>query len=73
MPSGRRLPNPSRLHRSGCRLCVKPSASGSWPRRPGAVSGGNTQPVKDAVVQKPADNVTLSAAEGEALIARLAV
>ena len=31
------------------------------------------QPGKDAVVQKPADHVTLSAAEGEALIARLAV
>jgi hypothetical protein len=31
------------------------------------------RPVEDAVVQKPADNVTLSAAEGEALIARLAV
>ena len=31
------------------------------------------QPVKDAVVQKPADTVTLSAAEGEAMIARLSV
>jgi hypothetical protein len=31
------------------------------------------QPVKDAVVKKPAENVTLSAAEGEAMIARLAV
>jgi hypothetical protein len=31
------------------------------------------QPVKDAVVKKPADNVTLSAAEGEAIIARLSV
>ena len=31
------------------------------------------QPGKDAVVQKPADHVTLSAAEGEAMIARLAV
>jgi hypothetical protein len=31
------------------------------------------QPVKDAVVKKPADNVTLSAAEGEAMIARLSV
>ena len=31
------------------------------------------QPGKDTVVQKPADNVTLSAAEGEAMIARLAV
>jgi transposase len=73
MPSRLRLPNPSRLHLSGCRLSAKPSASGSWPRLPGAVSGDNTQPVKDAVVKKPADNVTLSAAEGEAMIARLAV
>jgi transposase len=73
MPSRLRLPNPSRLHLSGCRLSAKPSASGSWPRLPGAVSGANTQPVKDAVVKKPADNVTLSAAEGEAMIARLAV
>jgi transposase len=31
------------------------------------------QPVKDAVVTKPAETVTLSAAEGEAMIARLAV
>jgi transposase len=31
------------------------------------------QPVKDAVVKKPADNVTLSATEGEAMIARLSV
>ena len=31
------------------------------------------QPGKDTVVQKPADHVTLSAAEGEAMIARLAV
>ena len=31
------------------------------------------QPGKDAVVQKPADNVTLSAVEGEAMIARLSV
>jgi hypothetical protein len=31
------------------------------------------QPIEDAVVQKPAETVTLSAAEGEALIARLAV
>ena len=31
------------------------------------------QPVKDAVVQKPAETVTLSAAEGEAMIARLSV
>ena len=31
------------------------------------------QPGKDAVGQKPADHVTLSAAEGEAMIARLAV
>ena len=31
------------------------------------------QPGKDAVVQKPADHVTLSAAEGEAMLARLAV
>ena len=30
-------------------------------------------PVKDAVVKQPAENVTLSAAEGEAMIARLAV
>jgi transposase len=30
-------------------------------------------PVKDAVVKKPAENVTLSAAEGEAMIARLSV
>ena len=30
-------------------------------------------PIKDAVVKKPAANVTLSAAEGEAMIARLAV
>jgi transposase len=30
-------------------------------------------PVKDAVVKKPADNVTLSATEGEAMIARLSV
>src|ERR671937_1613779 len=73
MPSGLRLPNLSRLPFSGCRLRAKPSASGSWPGLPGAISGGNTQPVKDAVVQKPADNVTLSAAEGEAMIARLAV
>src|SRR5919197_558360 len=73
MTSGLRLPNLSRLPLSGCRLRAKPSASGSWPRLPGAVSGGNTQPVKDAVVKKPADNVTLSAAEGEAMIARLAV
>jgi hypothetical protein len=73
MTSGLRLPNLRRLHLSGYRLSAKPSASGSWPRLPGAVSGGNTQPVKEAVVQKPADNVTLSAAEGEAMIARLAV
>src|SRR5262245_6764305 len=73
MTSGLRLPKLSRLHLSGWRLRAKPSASGSWPRLLGAVSGGNTQPVKDAVVQKPADNVTLSAAEGEAMIARLAV
>ena len=31
------------------------------------------QPGKDAVVQKPADHVTLSVAEGEAMSARLAV
>jgi transposase len=31
------------------------------------------QPVKDAVVKKPAETVTLSAAEGEAMIARLSV
>ena len=73
MPSGLRLPTPSRLHRSGWRLCAKPSASGSWPRLPGAVSGGHTPPVQDAVVTKPADHVTLSAAEGEAMIARLSV
>jgi hypothetical protein len=73
MTSGLRLPSLSRLHLSGCRLRAKPSASGSWPRLPGAVSGGNTQPVKEAVVKKPADNVTLSAAEGEAMIARLSV
>src|SRR5215510_4332258 len=73
MTSGLRLPKLSRLHLSGWRLRAKPSASGSWPRLPGAVSGGNTQPVKDAVVKKPAEIVTLSAAEGEALIARLAV
>jgi transposase len=30
-------------------------------------------PIKDTVVKKPTDNVTLSAAEGEAMIARLAV
>src|SRR5215471_1371541 len=73
MTSGLRLPKLSRLHLSGWRLRAKPSASGSWPRLLGAVSGGNTQPVKDAVVKKPADNVTLSAAEGEAMIARLSV
>ena len=73
MPSGLRLPSLRRLHLSGCRRRAKPSASGSWPRLPGAVSGGNTQPVKETVVKKPADHVTLSAAEGEALIARLAV
>jgi hypothetical protein len=73
MPCGLRLPSLSRLPLSGCRLRAKPSASGNWPRLPGAVSGGNTPPVKDAVVQKPADNVTLSAADGEAMIARLAV
>src|SRR5215510_3241667 len=73
MTSGLRLPKLSRLHLSGWRLRAKPSASGSWPRLLGAVSGGNTQPVKDAVVKKPAENVTLSAAEGEAMIARLSV
>ena len=73
MPSGLRMPNPRRLHLSGCRLSATPSAGGSWPRLPGAVSGGNTQPVKDAVVKKPAENVTLSATEGEAMIARLSV
>lgn len=31
------------------------------------------QPVKDAVVKKPAETVTLSAAEGKAMIARLSV
>src|SRR5262249_40841150 len=63
----------SRLHRRGCCQRAKPSASGNWPRLPGAVSGGNTEPIKEAVVQKPAETVTLSAAEGEAMIARLAV
>ena len=71
--SGLRLPRRSRLHRSGCRLRATPSASGNWPRPPGASSGNNMQPVKDAVVKKPAENVTLSAAEGEAMIARLSV
>src|SRR5512145_34466 len=73
MPSARRRPHLSRLPRSGCRLRAKPSANGRWPRRPGAVSGSNMQPVKEADVQKPAKNVTLTAAEGEAMIARLAV
>src|SRR5215470_3669083 len=73
MTSGPRLPHLSCLHLRGCCQRAKPSASGNWPRLPGAVSGGNTEPVKDAVVQKPAETVTLSAAEGEAMIARLAV
>src|SRR5215831_7306404 len=73
MTSGLRLPKLSRLHLSGWRLRAKPSASGSWPRLLGAVSGSNMPPVKEAVVKKPAEQVTLSAAEGEAMIARLSV
>jgi hypothetical protein len=71
--SGLRLPRRSRRPRSGCRRRATPSASGRWPRRPGAVSGGNIPPVQAAVVKQPAETVTLRAAAGEAMMARLSV
>lgn len=61
------------LHLSGCRLSAKPNASVRWPRPPDAVSDGKALFAKEAVVKKPAENVTLSAQEGEAMMARLSV
>lgn len=49
---------------------TKRSATGSWPRLPGTIVV-HTQLAKEAVVKKPADHVTLSADEGEALMARV--
>lgn len=63
---GRRPQSLNGLHRH-----AKPSAHGSWPRPPAAASGVSHQHGKESVVQKPANNVTLSAEAGEALIARV--
>src|SRR6266849_648834 len=62
-----------RRHRAprGFRPRQKPSAPVRWPRPPGAASGVNDQRVKEAVLKQPAQNVTLSADDGEALIARV--
>ncbi len=62
-----------RRHRSlsGFRRSAKPSANVSWPRPPGGAIGVSAQRIKESVLNKPAENVTLSAEEGEALIARV--
>src|SRR5712691_12449850 len=62
-----------RRHRSlsGFRRSAKPSANVSWPRLPGGAIGVSAQRIKESVLNKPADNVTLSAEAGEALIARV--
>ena len=57
----------------GFRRRATPSADVSWPRLPGGAIGVRAQPGKESVVKKPAENMTLSAAEGEAIIARLSV
>jgi hypothetical protein len=56
---------------SGLRLSTKPHAHGSWPTPLGAAIGVSDLDVEDTMVKKPVDNVTLSAEEGEALIARV--
>src|SRR6266849_4595586 len=56
---------------SGFHRSAKPSANGSWPKPPGAAIGVSDLNVEDAMVKKPAENVTLSAEAGEALIARV--
>src|SRR2546425_12256643 len=56
---------------SGFRLSKKPNATVSWPKPPGAAIGVSDIDIKDSMVKKPADTVTLSADEGEALITRV--
>ena len=56
---------------SGFRLSKKPNANVRWPKPLGAAIGVSELDVEDAIVQKPVDNVTLRAEEGEALIARV--
>jgi transposase len=56
---------------SGLRLSKKPNANVSWPKPLGAAIGVSDLEGEDAMVKKPVDNVTLSAEEGEALIARV--
>src|SRR5438128_901770 len=56
---------------SGFRLSKKPNATVSWPKPPGAAIGVSDSDIKDSMVQKPVDTVTLSADEGEALITRV--
>jgi hypothetical protein len=53
----------------GLRPSPKRSAPVRWPRLPGGTTVVHAQRAKESVVQKPADYVTLSADEGEALIA----